>query len=153
MCPSPASRAASCCVSTRPCGDVSTTAAGRPRVALMCCTARASGSGFSTIPGPPPYGASNIAGKIVTMSNFTAAASSGVHVQQAARRIDNDAPAGDVDLHPDRGGQGQLHFAAPLPDHQPLGAWTALDGTNDAHCPPIDRGRRATNQLVVVIRP
>jgi hypothetical protein len=52
-------RDASSCVNLRPCGDSRITASGSPRRALIASTARASGSGFITIPGPPPYGTSS----------------------------------------------------------------------------------------------
>ena len=42
-----------------PCGVNSTTVSATPRVARTCSTARSSGSGFITIPGPPPYGTSS----------------------------------------------------------------------------------------------
>src|SRR5947209_5758537 len=52
-------RRASDCVKRLPCGDVSTTVKGRPRSASIVSSARKIGSGFSTIPGPPPYGTSS----------------------------------------------------------------------------------------------
>ena len=60
MCPRPLSRTASTCVNNLPCGDNSTTSEGLPRRSRMASTAFASGSGFITIPGPPPYGMSSI---------------------------------------------------------------------------------------------
>ena len=43
----------------RPCGDVRITVSGVPRSASIASSARKIGSGFSTIPGPPPYGTSS----------------------------------------------------------------------------------------------
>jgi len=59
MCSRPLSRTASACVNSFPCGDNSTTADGLPRRSRIASTAFASGSGFITIPGPPPYGMSS----------------------------------------------------------------------------------------------
>ena len=53
------SRAASVCEKRRPCGDTSTMACGSPASSRIASTALNSGSGFSTIPGPPPYGTSS----------------------------------------------------------------------------------------------
>src|SRR6185436_1185311 len=57
--PSRPSRSTSTCVNGLPCGVNNTTASAAPRVKRICSTAFSSGSGFITIPGPPPYGTSS----------------------------------------------------------------------------------------------
>src|SRR5690606_6555113 len=115
---------------------------------------RKNGSGFMTIPGPPPYGtssttrcrsvvksrrsctptastpasiprattpsasgASNMRGKIVTMSKRTLV--SGVQVQQPLGRVDHDSPRRGIDLHADRRDERHQHLATAVHvDHE-----------------------------------
>src|SRR5438876_1824800 len=59
MCSCRLSRRASACMNRLPCGDVRITVSGVPRAAFIVSSARKIGSGFNTIPGPPPYGTSS----------------------------------------------------------------------------------------------
>src|SRR5687767_11600498 len=148
----------------------------------MSSTARASGSGFITMPGPPPYGTSSTlrcrsivysrrswtlmsssprsTPRLITPSARPASTIRGkivtmsnfIQLEQSLRRFDPDPAAGDVDLDADVDGERDQYFTTRTLDHQPASTSPAVHPDHRSDR-AVTRAHRTSNELMLVVLP
>src|SRR5262245_41415605 len=103
---------------------------------------------------PSARGRSNIAGKIVTMSNFIASNlhTPPVQLEQPVRRFHDDPPAGPVDLAADLRCKRDQNLVAIRGDHEPDRTRRPLNPFDDTDGNPRGRLDAAPDEIVPVER-
>src|SRR5688572_23470712 len=149
----------------------------------MSSTARASGSGFITMPGPPPYGTSSTlrwrstvysrrswtlmsssprsTPRLITPSASPASTIRGkivtmsnfIQFEQPLRRCDPNPARGHVDLDADVDRERDQYFTTRALDHQPASAGAAVHPDDGADPGAVSRFHRASGKLVLVVAP
>src|SRR5262245_8088444 len=156
------------------------TVSGVPRSSSIVSSARKSGSGFITIPGPPPYGTSSTTRcrsvvKSRRSRTFTSsvprsiarfrmpAATSGstiagkivtmstvIQFKQSIRRFNHDPLGADVDRRADVRRQRNQNLAALTVDDQAAAGHFSFDTADDANRRPVARLDATADEIVPV---